>query len=103
MSASIISVGLTFQAVAGAVYSSVDTVNPEGSGSVPATPAELPCSAIPEVLLGTSLVAQAQEASRYLQALEDGNLQRLRSMLETSIMIGNAWAVRLNSIKKGEI
>ena len=50
---------------------------------------------IPTQLMGASLVSQGQEASRFLLALENNDLDRLRKMLESSIMIGNVWAARL--------
>lgn len=61
---------------------------------------ELEPLSIPQQLLGASLVTQAQEASRYLGALESGDLQRLRRMLETSVMVGESWAVRLQKQKR---
>lgn len=52
-------------------------------------------SDIPETLLGCSLVSAGQDASRYLQALEAGDTERLGRMLKTAIEVGALWKERL--------
>ena len=52
-------------------------------------------SDIPETLLGCSLITAGQDASRYLEALERGETERLRSMLRTAVEVGDLWRERM--------
>lgn len=46
-------------------------------------------------LMGAALVHAGRDAERYMAALQNGEIERLRRMLQASVDIGRTWAVRL--------
>lgn len=56
------------------------------------------CSDIPDILMGLTFISQAVASSRYEAALDAGDLDRVRRMIQTDRDIATQWATRLNEL-----